>query len=437
MKLTNTGIAANRLNRAQLSECFADLHAPLDAHEAAVAADRCYFCYDAPCVTACPTGIDIPLFIRQISTGMADAAARTIFDSNILGGICARVCPVENLCEGACVREEAEGDPVQIGRLQRHATDGLMAQKTHPYQRAKNTGKNVAVVGGGAAGLAAAHRLALLGIDAHILESREKLGGLNEYGIAAYKVVNDFAQKEVEWLLQIGGITHQCGVMLGRDFTLASLLAEFDAVFLSIGLGDTRDLGIDGADSPNVTPATEFIADLRQAPALEKVAIGRRVVVIGGGMTAIDAAVQSKLLGASEVTIAYRRGASDMPASQYEQELALSKGVQMRFHATPQKMETTSAGIKVHFAVKGDDDFALEADQIFTAIGQVLDPPPPEIAVENGKIKIDAQYKTSMDGVWAGGDCTGLGDDITVTAVAHGRDAAIQIHNSLTGGKHG
>ena len=435
--MTSSGIAANRLNRAQLDECFADLHAPLDAHEASVAADRCYFCYDAPCVTACPTGIDIPLFIRQISTGMADAAARTIFDSNILGGICARVCPVENLCEGACVREEAEGDPVQIGRLQRHATDSLMAQKTHPYQRAKNTGKNVAVVGGGAAGLAAAHRLALLGIDAHILESREKLGGLNEYGIAAYKVVNDFAQKEVEWLLQIGGITHQCGVMLGRDFTLESLLAEFDAVFLGIGLGDTRDLGIDGADSPNVTPATEFIADLRQASALDKVAIGRRVVVIGGGMTAIDAAVQSKLLGASEVTIAYRRGADAMPASQYEQDLALSKGVQMRFNATPQKMETTDAGIKVHFAVKDDDDFALEADQIFTAIGQVLEPPPFDLALENGKIKIDAQHKTSMDGVWAGGDCTDLGDDITVTAVAHGRDAAIQIHNSLTGGKHG
>ena len=276
-----------------------------------------------------------------------------------------------------------------------------------------------------------------MGIDAHILESREKLGGLNEYGIAAYKVVNDFAQKEVEWLLQIGGITHQCGVMLGRDFTLESLLAEFDAVFLGIGLGDTRDLGIDGADSPNVTPATEFIADLRQASALDKVAIGRRVVVIGGGMTAIDAAVQSKLLGASEVTIAYRRGAGDMPASQYEQDLALSKGVQMRFNATPQKMEKTSAGIKVHFAVKGDDDFALEADQIFTAIGQVIDPPPFDLALENGKIKIDAQHKTSMDGVWAGGDCTDLGDDITVTAVAHGRDAAIQIHNSLMGGKHG
>ena len=435
--MTSTGIAANRLNRAQIEECFADLHAPLDTHEVAVAADRCYFCYDAPCVTACPTGIDIPLFIRQISTGMADAAARTIFDSNILGGMCARVCPVENLCEGACVREEAEGAPVQIGRLQRHATDSLMVQKTHPYKRAENTGKRVAVVGGGAAGLAAAHRLALLGIDAHILESREKLGGLNEYGIAAYKVVNDFAQKEVEWLLQIGGITHQCGAMLGRDFTLESLLAEFDAVFLGIGLGDTRDLDIDGVDSPNVMPATEFIANLRQAPAPEKVAIGRRVVVIGGGMTAIDAAVQSKLLGASEVTIAYRRGAEEMPASQYEKDLALSKGVQMRFNAIPQSVEKTSDDIKVHFTVKDDDDFTLDADQIFTAIGQILDPPPAEITLENGKIKIDAQHKTSMDGVWAGGDCTDLGDDLTVTAVAHGRDAAIQIHSSLMGGDHG
>ena len=259
------GPLAGRLDQISLKKNFSDLHPPLDSHEAAVAADRCYFCYDAPCVTACPTDIDIPLFIRQISTGMPVASAKTILDQNILGGMCARVCPTETLCEEACVREKAEGKPVQIGLLQRYATDVLMNVDDHPFERAPSTNKKIAVVGAGPAGLAAAHRLALLGNNVVILDAKEKPGGLNEFGIAAYKSTNDFAQKEVAWLLKIGGIKINYGKLLGRDFSLSGLRDEYDAVFIGAGLGNVRSLDIDGESLGNVQDAVEFISSLRQA----------------------------------------------------------------------------------------------------------------------------------------------------------------------------
>jgi len=263
-----------------------------------VAAGRCYFCLDAPCIAACPTEIDIPLFIRQIQAGQPEGAARTILDQNILGGMCARVCPTETLCEGACVREFAESKPVEIGRLQRYATDSIMARDGHPYQRAAPTGKRVAVVGAGPAGLACAHRLAMRGHDVVLMEARDRIGGLNEYGIAAYKTAGDFAQAEVAWLLGIGGIETRTGVRLGTDVTLADLRSEYDAVFLGMGLGGVNALGVEGEARDGARDAVDFIAELRQTDDLTQLPIGRRVVVIGGGMTAVDAAVQSKLLGA-------------------------------------------------------------------------------------------------------------------------------------------
>jgi dihydropyrimidine dehydrogenase (NAD+) subunit PreT len=234
------GIVAGRLDAETLAKNFADIAPAFTPHEAWVAADRCYFCYDAPCVAACPTSIDIPLFIREIASGVPEAAARTILEQNILGGICARVCPTETLCEEACVREAAEGRPVEIGRLQRHATDTLMAAGGHPFERAAPTGKRVAVVGAGPAGLACAHRLAMLGHEVTLLDAREKPGGLNEFGIAAYKAVEGFAQAEVAWLLGIGGIEVRTGARLGRDVTLDELAEGFDAIFLGIGLGGHR-----------------------------------------------------------------------------------------------------------------------------------------------------------------------------------------------------
>ena len=311
------GIAAGRLDSEQIQQNFADLHPPLSAHEASVEADRCYFCYDAPCLNACPTEIDIPLFIRQISTGDPLGSAKTIFDQNILGGMCARVCPTETLCEQACVREAAEGKPVKIGLLQRYATDAAMANDAQFYERGAATGKRVAVIGAGPAGLACAHRLALYGHEVQIFEAREKPGGLNEYGIAAYKTVDDFANQEVDYILSIGGISIEYGRRLGEDLALEDLLDAHDAVFVGVGMSDVNTLDLADSNSEGVDDAVDFIADLRQAQDLTQLPLGRKIVVIGGGMTAIDVAVQAKLLGAEEVTICYRRGKENMNASAY------------------------------------------------------------------------------------------------------------------------
>ena len=433
------GIEPGRLAADTLADNFQDLHAPLDNHEALVAADRCYFCYDAPCVTACPTSIDIPLFIRQIATGTPDAAAKTIFEQNILGGMCARVCPTETLCEEVCVREVAEGKPVDIGRLQRFATDGMMA-KAHPFARAAETGKTVAVVGAGPAGLACAHRLAMNGHSVVVFEARPKAGGLNEYGIASYKTVDGFAQAEVVWLLQIGGIEIRYGAPLGDTLTLETLKSDYDAVFLGMGLAGVNALRAPGEDKSNVLDAVSFIAELRQTTDLSSLRVGRNIVVIGGGMTAVDAAVQSKLLGAQNVSIVYRRGRDRMAASVYEQDLAASKGVQIITNAQPIAVHGNGAVQEIEFEYTRDGDsglegtgetFRLPADQVFKAIGQTLDGAPKSLALEGGKIKVDAFGQTSDPKIWAGGDCASGGDDLTVTAVAEGRDAAMAINAAL------
>ncbi len=435
------GIAAHRLPAAAYDANFVDHTEPLERHEAQVAADRCYFCHDAPCITACPTSIDIPLFIRQIATGTPDAAAKTIFAQNILGGMCARVCPTETLCEEACVREAAEGKPVEIGRLQRFATDTLMAKGVHPFTRAAPTGKSVAVVGAGPAGLAAAHRLAMLGHDVVIHDARPKAGGLNEYGLAAYKTTNNFAQSEVDWLLQIGGIRVVTHSALGRALTIDGLRASHDAVFLAIGLAGVNALRAKGEDKDNVLNAVDFIAELRQADDKAAVPVGRDVVVIGGGMTAVDAAVQSKLLGAENVTIVYRRGQDRMGASGYEQDHATQSGVRIICNAMPVAVHGNGSVREVEFAytVDGPDGlkptgetFRLKADQVMKAIGQTL-VGAEGLSLSGGKIAVTSTGRTSVPGVWAGGDCAMGGDDLTVTAVAEGRDAAMDIHHTMMG----
>ncbi len=419
------GIAAHRLPPEALAQNFATYMPAYDAHEARVAADRCYFCYDAPCMTACPTSIDIPLFIRQIATGTPDAAARTIFAQNIMGGMCARVCPTETLCEEVCVRELAEGKPVEIGRLQRFATDSLMAKGVHPFVRAAPTGKKVAVVGAGPAGLACAHRLALHGHEVTVFERHTIAGGLNEFGIAAYKSTDDFAAREVEWLLQIGGITIQTGMELGRDLFMMALETAYDAVFLGIGLAGVNALNAAGETLPGVRNAVDFIAELRQTADKSTLAVGRDVVVIGGGMTAVDAAVQSKLLGAQNVTMVYRRGKEAMSASLYEQEHATACGVTILYNAAPVKILGGAAVEGVEFAYDSGETFILKADQVFKAIGQTLTGEP---IARDGKKLVRHVGK-----VWAGGDCAAGGEDLTVTAVAEGRDAAEEIHAVLMG----
>ena len=442
MGTTQSGILGGRLPLGEYESNFSDLHPPLDKHEALVASDRCYFCHDAPCMTACPTSIDIPLFIRQISTGNPIGSAKTIFDQNILGGMCARVCPTETLCEQACVRNTAEERPVEIGRLQRYATDVAMMENKQFYTRAASSGRKVAVVGAGPAGLAAAHRLAVKGHDVVIYDARPKSGGLNEYGIAAYKSVDDFAQKEVDYVLSIGGIEVRHGQALGREFSLADLSEQYDAVFLGLGLVGVNALRMEGENAEGVEDAVDFIAALRQSKTKADIAVGRRVVVLGGGMTAIDAAVQAKLLGAEEVTICYRRGKEHMNASEFEQDLATAKGVTIRHWLQPKRIAEKDgkvAGIELEYTTLEDGKLTatgetgiIAADQIFKAIGQsFLGSGLGALQLEGGRIVTDAEGRTSIDNVWAGGDCVLGGEDLTVSAVAMGRDAAESINQAL------
>lgn len=440
------GIHAARLNLADYAANFGDAHPPLTRPQALIEAERCYYCHDAPCATACPTGIDIPSFIHRIAQDNNRGAARAILTANPLGGMCARVCPTEVLCEQACVRNTNEDKPVEIGALQRYATDAFFAQPGAPlFQRAAPTGKRVAVVGAGPAGLACAHGLAVRGHDVTLLDARAKLGGLNEYGLASYKTAGNFAQQEVEWLLSIGGIEVRTQQQLGRDFTLDSLLASHDAVFLGLGLQGVNALGIAEPSAVGLRNAVDFIAELRQSADLSTLPVGRRVVVIGGGMTAVDAAVQSRKLGAEEVTIVYRRGADAMSASVVEQQWAQTNGVTIRHWAAPQEVLCENGAVTgVRFAATALDargklastgeTFTLAADMVLKAIGQtyVAEPAGAAIALEGGRIRTDAAGRTSVARVWAGGDCRAGGRDLTVEAVEHGKVAAASIHEALS-----
>ena len=441
------GLHGGRLTAPEYARNFGDAHPPLARAQALIEAERCYYCYDAPCIAACPTGIDIPSFIQRIAQDNVRGAAATILRANPLGGMCARVCPTEVLCEQACVRNTNESKPVEIGQLQRYATDGFFARPGAPlFERAAATGKRVAVVGGGPAGLACAHGLAWRGHAVVMFDARPKLGGLNEYGIAAYKTTGGFAQREVEWLLSIGGIEVRCDAQLGRDITLDSLLAGYHAVFLGLGLAGVNALGIAEPQARGLRAAVDFIAELRQAKDLSQLPVGRRVVVIGGGMTAVDAAVQARLLGAEEATIVYRRGAEAMSASSYEQDWAQTHGVKIRHWATPKEVLAQGGEVTgVRFAsttlrdgklADTDDGFTLPADMVLRAIGQtfVAAPVGAAIALKAGRIATDAHGRTNHPRVWAGGDCRAGGRDLTVEAVEHGKVAAQSMHDTLMGG---
>lgn len=409
--------------------------------------ERCYFCYDAPCQKACPTSIDIPLFIRQIANSNEIGAAETILSANILGGMCARVCPTETLCEEACVREHSEGKPVKIGLLQRYATDALLNAGKQPFRRAEPTGKKVAVIGGGPAGLACAHKLAEFGHSVTIFEAKHLLGGLNEFGIAAYKSTENFAQKEVDFVLSIGGIETKTGQSLGVDFEIGQLRREFDAVFVGTGLSAVNKLGLSGEnDLTGVIDAVEYIADLRQSKDLSRLPVGRHVVVIGGGMTAVDIAVQSKKLGADHVTIVYRRGQDQMKASVYEQNLAQMSGVAIRTWARPSELIGEQGKLTAVRFTETEDvagqladtggTFILPADVVFTAIGQMFVADgvggAQPLTLSGGRIVVDQERKTSVSGIWAGGDCVAGGQDLTVSAVEDGKQAAFSIHRALS-----
>lgn len=440
-RLEIADIAAGRLSAARLADNFSDVAPPLDRQAAAVAAQHCLFCYDAPCIKACPTAIDIPSFIRAITTDNLRGAALDILGANVFGGICSRVCPTEILCEGSCVRNRPGDEPVQIGALQRHATDWVFDSGERLFERGAASGRKVAVVGAGPAGLACAHELARSGHDVVVFDSRARPGGLNEYGIARYKVLG-FAAREIDWLLAIGGIELRQGRTLGGDLALADLRRDFDAVFLAIGLAGVNRLGVEGEDLAGVGDAVDWIAGLREAPDLGRVPVGRRVVVIGGGNTAIDASVQSRKLGAESVTMAYRRGEEQMSATLAEREFARGEGVTIAEWLQPKRflgrdgqltaVEFEYTHLDDHGRLAGSGEtLTLTADVALKAVGQAfaLDGEGPE--VKKGRIVVDVDYATSLPGVWAGGDCIGSATDLTVQSVEDGKRAARAIDRAL------
>lgn len=429
-----------------LDQMFKDINPALSARQAGIESSRCYYCYDAPCITACPSKINIPSFIASIHTDDLTGAAKTIYQENIMGGSCARVCPTEILCEQACVRnKEQEQSPVKIGLLQRHATDNAVFEG-HPFERAAPTGKTIAVVGAGPAGLSCAHRLAMLGNEVEIFEAAAKAGGLNEYGIAKYKLTDNFAQKEVDFILGIGGITLHTDTALGQDVSLSELKQRFDAVFLAIGLQDVQSLMLLNESHPQVLNAVDYIKELRQAKDLEDLAVPLdSAVVIGAGNTAIDMACQLKRLGTEEVTLVYRRGEAQMSATEHEQQIAKNHQVRIKTWAKPEQINLDQDGVlrSMTFRKTYSEDgqlkdteqtFDVACSAIFKAVGQKFAYPNAEQlipTVSNGKIATFGKQITSIDSVFAGGDCTSEGQDLTVEAVQQGKLAAIAIHQQL------
>jgi len=442
-------IKSNRLLEDEINDNFTDISPPLTDKQVLIESERCLFCHDAPCITACPTDIDIPLFIRKINTGNNHGAAKEILAKNILGGSCARVCPTETLCQQSCVRNTEHDKPVSIGKLQRFAVDNLDRSQPYPFSRAASTGKHVAIVGAGPAGLACAHRLARDGHQVTIFEAAAKSGGLNEYGIALYKLVDDYAQQEIDFVLEIGGIEIKYQQALGRDVSLDQLRKDYDSVFLSFGMGNVNALNIPGEQYANVEDAVAYVSDLRQTDNLASLAVGQNIIVIGAGMTAIDIAVQSRKLGADNVTIVYRRDQSAMGASEHEQELAYKNGVHFVFNAQPKQIIGDDQGISAMEFTRTeqnangkltttDEVISLPCDVVFKAIGQQLDNSPfgeneqPALD-QRGRIDVNEQFQTSVDKVYAGGDCIN-GKDLVVEAVDHGNKAALAIHQQLQQG---
>lgn len=433
--------AGERLSLAMLQERFADVPA-LGGDEALAEAARCLYCFDAPCTRACPTHIDVPLFIRQILHRDNLGAARTILSENIFGGSCARACPTEVLCEGACVANTLLMTPIQIGRLQRHATDAALAANTNFFTPGPASGKRVAVIGSGPAGLTCAHELRKLGHETVVFEARDVPGGLNTLGIAAYKITTDFALSEVETIRKLGIDLRLNHPVNGAE--LGKLLKEYDAVFLGIGLGKTLPLGIEGEDLPGVWEALDFIFQTHTRP-FSDCEVGRRVLVIGAGNTAIDVATAAHRLGAEEVTIAYRRGPEAMPAFKYEYELARGDGVKFNWFAQPSRVVANEQGkaCGMEFVrteptngqsrqsslreIPGSQ-FVVPADMVVKALGQerLLDflRTLPRLKLDKGKIVTEATTgATSVPGLFAGGDCIRDAAEI-VDAVQDGKIAA-------------
>jgi dihydropyrimidine dehydrogenase (NAD+) subunit PreT len=442
-------IKNNRLNAEQYEKNFSDIHPPFENKEAAlVEANRCLFCYDAPCTKSCPTSINIPKFIKQITTDNVKGSAHTIFVSNIFGGGCSKVCPVEKLCEGACVYNLLEEEPIPIAKLQRWSTEKAISDKWKLFERKPSTGKKVAVVGAGPAGLSCAHVLSREGIDVTVFEKESKGGGLMTYGIAAYKVTPQFCQEEVDFITSLGGIEIRYNHELGKNFTLKELQKNYDAVYLGIGVGLANKLNIPGEDLEGVEDAISFIYNLRSR-SYPEIAVGDKVAVIGMGMTAIDAATQAKRLGAKEVTMVYRRTEAEKNCTQFELDIARLDGCKMQWLAAPKEIigengrvigltcEVMKLGAPDHSGKPSPEPtgetITLAVDMVIKATGQrPFTSLVEELKIKNskGKILIDENCATTVKGVFAGGDAVNGGKEV-VDAVQAGKDGAAAILDYL------
>ena len=438
-------IKGNRLTAEEYEQNFSDIHPPFDSRESAlVEANRCLFCYDAPCTKSCPTEINIPKFIKQISTDNVKGSAHTIFVSNIMGAGCSRVCPVEKLCEGSCVYNLMEETPIPIARLQRYATEQALEKKWKLFERKPSIGKKVAIVGAGPAGLSCAHVLSREGVDVTIYEKEGKGGGLMTYGIAAYKVTPAFCEEEVKYITSVGGIDIKYNQELGKHITLAELQKNYDAVYLGFGVGLARQLSIPGEEMEGVVDAIRFIYDIRSG-AYDNIPVGDKVVVIGMGMTAIDAATQAKRLGAKEVTLAYRRTQEEMPCTETELNIAKIDGCRIIWLAAPAMVKGENGKVTQLICnlmqlgepdasgrrspIESGEQFILEADMVIKAAGQI---PFEELVSSNqlqhthGKIATQKNGSTNIPGVFAGGDCVNGGKEV-VDAVQAGKIGAAAI----------
>ena len=442
-------IKHNRLSSEQYAENFADIHPPFENRTAAVVeASRCLFCYDAPCTKSCPTSIDVPKFIKQITTDNLKGSAHTIFESNIMGAGCSKVCPVEKLCEGSCVFNLLNEPPIPIAKLQRYSTEIAMKENWRLFERKPSPSgaggvKRVAIVGAGPAGLSCAHVLSREGVDVTIYEKESKGGGLMTYGIAAYKVTPQFCEEEVNYITSIGGIEIKYNQELGKDVTLSQLKKEYDAVFLGIGVGVARQLDIPGEKLEGVVDAISFIYDLR-SKGYSSVPVGDKVAVIGMGMTAIDAATQAKRLGAKEVTMLYRRTEAEMPCTKHELDIAMLDGCEIIWLAAPLKVKGSAGKVKQLVCSKmklGEPDasgrrspvdtgetFTLDVDMVIKAAGQTpYEKLVKKLNIQHSSFKISiTDCATNSKGVFAGGDAVNGGKEV-VDAVQAGKDAAASI----------
>ena len=443
-----------RVSYTNLERNFQEVELPLTNQEAWEESNRCLYCYDAPCIKACPTGIDIPTFIKKIASGNMLGSAKTIMSANPVGASCARVCPTEELCEGACVLNHST-KPIMIGMLQRHSTDWAIKNEQTLFEPGLSNGKSVAIVGGGPAGLSAARELARLGYEVTIYEAADKAGGLNTYGIVSFRLPQSISYWEVEQVEKLN-VAIKTNTRVGKDVSVKDLLKGFDCIVLAAGMAHVPHLGIEGEELEGVYDAIEFVKSTKSG-SLTKDFVGKRAVVIGAGNTAIDGATCSIRLGAENVKILYRRSEEEMTAYDFEYEFAKQDGVEFRWLTAPVRIIGDEHGkvtgiecIKMKLGEAGQDgrrrplpiegsEYVIPVDAVIKAIGQTRHLELIEelgLQHDNGVVQVNKEtYQTSNPNIYACGDVVfgkGKGDAMVVTAAQQGKQAAYSIHRQFT-----